>query len=228
MRVCRQLLTRISQGTFVAFGALVVASIATGCQKPAQEEKPPEQAAPVRRNTTPVAINYENVLGVARKSGGVICVAMPAALDQGDALTLVNVPLARVQGEFTQTDFSHVVNSRVMGSGSQACTAKGFGTGLRLPGDSVYVVATQRDTVSSAVYFAVALPYNTFFRVGHTAGARLGGTTEVLNFRICASTEGLHLTAWEGSPLSGKRVWHRYFFMGYDQVSTCVEKDIVG
>jgi hypothetical protein len=31
----------------------------------------------------------------------------------------------------------------------------------------------------------------------------------------------LHFTAWEGTPLKGTRVWHAYFYLGYDTEPDC-------
>ena len=45
------------------------------------------------------------------------------------------------------------------------------------------------------------------------------------NFRVCASTEGLHLTVWTGKPLVGKRIWHSYYYLNYDVVPDCKEAD---
>src|SRR5215207_2895240 len=44
-------------------------------------------------------------------------------------------------------------------------------------------------------------------------------------FRKCTSNEGIHLTVWSGKPLVGKRRWHRYFYLPYEVVPTCKEKD---
>ena len=44
-------------------------------------------------------------------------------------------------------------------------------------------------------------------------------------FRICASSEGNHLTIWSGKPLIGKRRWHSYYYLGYDTVANCKKKD---
>ena len=49
------------------------------------------------------------------------------------------------------------------------------------------------------------------------------GTPEV--FRSCTSNEGLHLTAWNGTPLTARRVWHNYFPLHYDVEPSCVEAD---
>jgi hypothetical protein len=47
-------------------------------------------------------------------------------------------------------------------------------------------------------------------------------------FRGCASNEGLHLTVWQGKPLIGKRVWHRYYYLHYDTEADCKKKDWEG
>jgi hypothetical protein len=42
-----------------------------------------------------------------------------------------------------------------------------------------------------------------------------------LTLRRCASTEGLHFSAWT----AGRRVWHEYFYLGYDVDPTCSEAE---
>lgn len=44
-------------------------------------------------------------------------------------------------------------------------------------------------------------------------------------FRQCTSREGIHFTAWTGRPLRGTRVWNSYYYLGYDVVPNCNEKD---
>jgi len=46
-----------------------------------------------------------------------------------------------------------------------------------------------------------------------------------LSFRVCTSGEGMHLTAWSGKLLAGKRVWHAYHYLGYDVEPNCKPKD---
>jgi hypothetical protein len=46
-------------------------------------------------------------------------------------------------------------------------------------------------------------------------------------FRDCTSNEGIHLTVWSGKPLSGKRRWHFYYYLGYDVVPSCKRKDYI-
>ena len=49
------------------------------------------------------------------------------------------------------------------------------------------------------------------------------GTREF--FRTCTSSEGSHLTVWSGKPLTSRRRWHSYYYLGYDVVSTCKKRD---
>ena len=42
-----------------------------------------------------------------------------------------------------------------------------------------------------------------------------------LSFRSCASSEGIHLTAWRGN----RRTWHEYVYLGFDLESNCTEEE---
>lgn len=46
-----------------------------------------------------------------------------------------------------------------------------------------------------------------------------------LRFRECTSFEGMHLTVWEGKPLTGKRIWHGYQHFLYGTDPTCKDKE---
>jgi hypothetical protein len=41
------------------------------------------------------------------------------------------------------------------------------------------------------------------------------------HYRSCASTEGVHLTVWAGEPHTGRRIWHAYYYLGYDVEPNC-------
>lgn len=59
--------------------------------------------------------------------------------------------------------------------------------------------------------------------VGVRADLNRDGIPE--SFRYCTSNEGLHYTIWSGPPLKGKRLWHEYYYLGYDVEPNCTEKD---
>jgi len=48
---------------------------------------------------------------------------------------------------------------------------------------------------------------------------------EPWRFRTCASTEGVHATAWAGVPLASPRRWHAYYYLGYDVEPDCTPAD---
>jgi hypothetical protein len=43
--------------------------------------------------------------------------------------------------------------------------------------------------------------------------------------RACASSEGLHLTVWSGAPLISARLWHAYWYLGFDVEADCRPDD---
>lgn len=51
--------------------------------------------------------------------------------------------------------------------------------------------------------------------------ADLDGDGQAEFFRACTSMEGVHLTVWTGAPLTGRRRWHYYHYLGYDVEPDC-------
>lgn len=56
---------------------------------------------------------------------------------------------------------------------------------------------------------------------GGVATITLAGTKELVTVRSCTSHEGLHLTTWAGTPFEGRRLWHAYWYLGYDVEASC-------
>ena len=70
--------------------------------------------------------------------------------------------------------------------------------------------------------------------LGKVAVAQMRGDTVLLavepgklswRFRTCASGEGIHATAWSGTPLLSPRRWHVYYYLGYDIEPDCTPAD---
>jgi hypothetical protein len=53
----------------------------------------------------------------------------------------------------------------------------------------------------------------------------IDGDGKVDTVRSCTSTEGVHLTVWDGAPATGRREWHRYVYLGYDLEPTCTDPE---
>ena len=51
------------------------------------------------------------------------------------------------------------------------------------------------------------------------------GADQTLTVSSCTSTEGLHLAVWLGRPVKGERLWHQYWYLGYDLEPTCTNEE---
>ena len=95
------------------------------------------------------------------------------------------------------------------------------------PPDSIqYVADMPRDTsdrvgVPVVVLGSLAKPVQR----GDTVTIEIEPGKPPIQFRFCASTEGLHATAWAGQPLASPRRWHAYYYLGYDVDPTCREAE---
>ena len=65
-------------------------------------------------------------------------------------------------------------------------------------------------------------------RAGDVVALRIGNPARNVRVRSCASMEGLHLTLWAGEPLRSPRLWHSYYYVGYDTQPTCTPADTNG
>lgn len=54
---------------------------------------------------------------------------------------------------------------------------------------------------------------------------RTSKTANPIRVRSCTSSEGLHFTLWAGEPLKSTRLWHMYYYLGYDVEPTCQPAD---
>jgi hypothetical protein len=62
-------------------------------------------------------------------------------------------------------------------------------------------------------------------RVANAVSLHIDETLPDVRVRACRSMEGLHLTLWTGEPLKAPRVWHLYYYVGYDLQQTCQPGD---
>ena len=153
-------------------------------------------------------------IGVAKASeDGQICVAMPAtALTRGTTLTLI-----RPDGR------QSVLVASIVGSVS-ACEPL---EEAMIPGP-YYVAGPTSSLVPdpATVWVAFAGKLSTH-RIGSGALAvRLDVVHSEVQVRSCTSHEGLHLTAWSGAPLTSRRLWHQYYYLGYDVEPSCDPREV--
>jgi hypothetical protein len=53
----------------------------------------------------------------------------------------------------------------------------------------------------------------------------LGTSSRMPQVRACTASQAMHLTVWAGKPLSSKRLWRQYWYLGYDVEPTCKSAD---
>lgn len=89
-----------------------------------------------------------------------------------------------------------------------------------------YVAEMPRDTSDRiGVPIVVLGPAPKPKQLGDTVTIALEPGQPPIRFRFCASTEGLHATAWAGVPLESSRRWHAYYYLGYDVDPSCRESE---
>ena len=95
------------------------------------------------------------------------------------------------------------------------------------PIDSMqYVVEIPRDTLDRrGVPIVILGGVPTPEQRGDTVTIAIDRGRPPVRFGVCAGTEGLHTTAWAGPPLLSLRVWHAYYYLGYDVDPTCSEAE---
>ena len=146
-------------------------------------------------------------IGVAASKSGQVCVAMPGApLVAGTIVTLIN-PNRPQSVKVVTID------------GVAECAAL---AGALISGPYYSV---QPFDSEPAVWIAVpGKPASRRISPGVVA-VMLSAAQIEAQFRACTSTEGLHLTVWSGDPLQSRRLWHQYFYLGYDVEPSCKDGD---
>ena len=94
------------------------------------------------------------------------------------------------------------------------------------PADSMqYIAEMPRDTFDRSTPIVVLGPIPKPEQRGDTVTIAIEPGQPPIRFRVCASTEGLHATAWAGVPVAATRRWHAYYYLGYDVDPTCSEAE---
>lgn len=149
-------------------------------------------------------------VGAATEDGR-ICVAMPAPPVAGSTLTLI-----RPNGP--QSPLFVVVDR-----GARQCEPL---ERAQVAGP-YYLVEPPPAVPADAGRLWVAFPGRLGTRpiASGVIGIELSRVYPEVRIRSCSSHEGLHLTVWSGAPLSSERLWHRYYYLGYDLEPTCDSRD---
>ena len=153
-------------------------------------------------------------IGVAASSrDGQLCVAMPApALAPGTTVTLIQpVPpqsvlvatIARSVASCERLERAMIPGPYYLAQGPGATVADSGTVWVALSGR----LGTRR-VASGTMVVQLSTPYPN------------------AQVRSCTSHEGVHLTVWAGTPLKSQRLWHEYYYLGYDVEPSCDDRDV--
>jgi hypothetical protein len=156
--------------------------------------------------------DFQKDLGVAvvKAAGACIDIANPSLTD-GQPIQFVGANQPPATGQAV-----------VSGKAVQSCTP---GDGNQ-PGLFHYRFKIASGSLPNAVpAFALVNFKGALVRGDSGITADLNGDGHADTFRSCTSTEGVHLTVWAGKPLESRRLWHSYYYLGYDVDPTCTDAD---
>jgi len=145
--------------------------------------------------------------GFAGSDSNGACVRLAGAVE-GDELTLV-FPLPPQK----------FVTVRV-GRPLETCTA--LDSNLDGP---FFALSPSTGLADDDLWLAIAVPGAPAAIEDGKVVMELDGKPPRESFRVCPSMEGLHYTIWSGPPLTGTRLWHDYWYLGYDVDPTCTEAE---
>ena len=159
---------------------------------------------------------YPVGLAVA-ESDGLVCIGINASgLASGTPVTLLWVPPRGAPGT------AQVAVAEIRGRRRLPCNPAGVENGEDV---SYEAVVEKAPLTHGRPYFAGLWPPGRLAVDGGQATADLDGDGLQEEFETCTSREGLHLSVWSGNGPSRKRVWGRYYYLGYDVEPSCVGAD---
>ena len=155
-------------------------------------------------------VGAQDVIGLALTGGrGDACVAMSAT--PGSVVTLVSTGSP-------QTTVTATVEESSTSCGLTERTGAGPYFRLRprapVPEWLTVWVAFKGDLASKATR-------------GGRVGVGLSAAYPAVQVHDCLSSEGVHYTVWAGEPLTSQRLWHKYYYLGYDVEPSCKERSEV-
>jgi hypothetical protein len=152
-------------------------------------------------------------VGLAMTGGaGPACVAIPGAtLPPGSIVTLL------------APDSPRGAVTAVIGEAISTCALDEHVT------DGPYYRLQPRVPVPEHLAVWLAFPGELATRTAAAGGVtvRVSAQYPDVQGHSCTSSEGVHYTVWTGTPLDSRRLWHAYFYLGYDVEPSCKQRSEV-
>ena len=158
-------------------------------------------------------------IGIARVApGGVGCLTLPRhGLPSGTRILLIALPAATSDGR------TRLMEAEILEAAADDTRCEDEAGGS----DESRYRLQLTDSAAYGPFFALHGPRDALVMTPATASI-VSDSGDPAIFRVCTSMEGLHMTLWEGAPLSGRRLFHRYVPLGMDVEPSCAEADWSG
>jgi hypothetical protein len=155
--------------------------------------------------------DYDSQLGVV-ELGERICLTIPNdKLSAGDVVHLILPEESQLHIEATIT-----------GRSPKSCSSNP----ATRPTDSFYVLQGKGQKFEVPAIALGIVNYKSTFKLQDDLwGFNPHNDASWEFLRACTSGEGLHLSVWRGRPLKGMRIWHWYYYLGYDVEADCTDAD---
>jgi hypothetical protein len=143
-------------------------------------------------------------MGLFVSGGSPALISPPGTFAKGDEVTIISLP------DFAVHCCAHVGGAATLGGNAQSSEVEHTaGVALRAQG----LLGTTADAAPAVVIKGRLTAKKS--KAGLMVDLDGDGRPELL--KACPSSEGIHLTAWQGR----KRVWHGYLYLGIDMESAC-------
>jgi hypothetical protein len=114
----------------------------------------------------------------------------------------------------------------------ESCARYASESGDNNPGDNFFYSLILNDDGGEEIVYdngiAVIQPERPIQLIKDLAVVDLNDDGKPEYLRRCTGFEGAHYTIWTGKPLKGKRIWHSFYYVDYDTVPDCKDKDWKG
>ena len=151
-------------------------------------------------------------IGVAAPArDGQVCVAMPASDAPPASVTLIEPSLP------------HAIRVATIVRPVDSCEPL---ERALIPGPYYAVHVPRSADTEARVWLALPGRVATRRTPSGVFTVQLGPPYPDAQVRSCTSREGLHLTVWAGAPLKSPRLWHSYYYLGYDVEPSCENGDV--
>jgi hypothetical protein len=162
------------------------------------------------KSKPPAAFSFDRDAGVLFRKNGHTC------------LEIADTTLANGTIQFLGAAMPQTVGTARVGTRAAACDAIFSDTSRSARYEATILTGSLDEGMPALAVAGLPRPLGVSDSI---LNADIDGDGRPDTFRFCTSSEGVHLTLWDGTPASGRREWHRYVYVGYDLDPTCSEAE---